>query len=128
MSTGREFPAHEFFYGAGVGYVISKRGEVIETIGVGHKLVVVHVLRDLFVTTMQVTDVGLGFLNDFPIQLENEAQDTVGGGVGWSHVQHHFFTEHIVGFGLIIVHSFRRYCGSIGCLVSRRLAHSAVLL
>ena len=86
LAARRQRPAHQFFDGAGVGDIIRQRGEIIQTVRVGHELVVVHVFRDLLVAAVEETDVGIGGVNDFAVQFEDEAQHAVSRRVGRAHV------------------------------------------
>jgi hypothetical protein len=77
LATRREFPSHEFLNGAGIGNVVSQRRQVVESVRVRNKLIVLHVLRDLFVTAVQVTDFRLGLNDHLTIQIKNDTEDTM---------------------------------------------------
>src|SRR5207302_4637222 len=87
------FPAHQFFHRQGVGDVVRQWRKMIETVGVGDKLVVLHVLGDFFVAAMEETDVGGGFGDDLAVEFEDQSQDSVGGGMRWPHVDYHLFAD-----------------------------------
>ena len=125
LTAWGKFPAHQLFHSTSVSHIVRERGEVVQSIGVRHELVVVHVLGDLFITTMQVADVGFSFFNDFTIELKHEAENPVGRGVGRAHIEHHFFAQDIIGLGTVIINSFGRGCSRIRSLVSGRFAHCA---
>ena len=57
LAARRQFPAHQFLDGERVGDVVRERRQVIEPVRVRDELVVLHVLGDLFVAAMQVTDI-----------------------------------------------------------------------
>ena len=120
LATRGQLPAHELFNGTGVSNVVGKWGEVIKAVGIRHKLVVVHALRNLLITTVKVADVRVTLGDDFAVELKNEAQHTVCGWVRWAHIQHHLFAEYILGFRLIVrVEPSLCFSCGVGCLVFR---------
>src|SRR3984893_15039565 len=96
-AAGRNLPAHQFFHGQRVSDVIGERRNVIEPIGVRYELVVLHVFGDFFVAAMQETNIGCGFGYDLAIELEHQPQDSMGRGMRWPHVEHHFLTNVPIG-------------------------------
>ena len=64
-----------------------------------------HVFRDLFVAAVEETDVGIGGVDDFAVEFENQAQHAVGGRVGRAHVQHHPLADEVIRFRMIVVRS-----------------------
>ena len=119
LTAGRQFPVHQFLHCTGIGHVVGEGREVVQPVRVGDKLVVGHVLRDLFVTAVKEASVGFGSGNHFAIKFQDEAQDPVCGGVGWPHVENHLFSKEIFGSGLVVRGCLRRVGGSIGSLVDR---------
>src|SRR5439155_25914012 len=81
FAAWRNFPAHQFFHLQGVSDIIRERREIIETVGVGNKLVVLHVLRDFFVATMKELDIRDRFGDDLAIKLKYQSQHAVSGWV-----------------------------------------------
>lgn len=63
--------------------------ERLPRIPYNHELGPRHVLRDLLVAAMKVSDVGRGLGDDLAVQFEDDPQDAVGGRVGRPHVEHH---------------------------------------
>jgi len=61
--------------------LVGHHGDVVETIKVGQGLEVCLVLDQFLGTTVQQTDVGVCADNLFTIELENQTQDTVSGGM-----------------------------------------------
>ena len=62
-----------------------------------------HVLGDLFVAAVQVADVRVRLGDDFAVQLEHDAQHSVGRRVRRTHVERHGLSEQFpiaAGFGL----------------------------
>ena len=57
LAARRQFPAHQLLDRERVGDVIRQRREIIQPVRVRHELVVLHVLRDLFIAAMEVTDI-----------------------------------------------------------------------
>ena len=96
LAARRKFPAHEFLDREGIGNVVRQRGEIIQPVRVRDKLVVLHVLGDLLVAAMQVTDMRRRFRHDLAIQLQLEAQHAVRRRVRRAHVEHHLFADLIV--------------------------------
>src|SRR4030095_7009395 len=105
----RNFPVHQFFHRQGVSDIVGQRREIIETVSVGNKLVVLHVLGDFFVATLKERDVRGRFDDELSIKLEDQSQHPVSGRVRWSHVEHHLFANLIARLlSLLIAH--RRIC------------------
>src|SRR6266567_1324886 len=105
FAAWRNFPVHQFFQRQGVSDIVSERCEIIETVSVGNKLVVLHVLRDFFVATMKKPDVRGCFGDDLAIKFEDQSQHPVSGRVRWSHVEHHLFADVIARLlSLLIAH------------------------
>jgi hypothetical protein len=65
----------------------------------------VHVFRDLLVAAVEESDVWICGINDFAVQLENEAQHAVSRRMGRAHVQHHPLADEIIRFRMIVVRS-----------------------
>ena len=86
LAARRQLPPHEFFHRQGIGHVVGQRGKVIKPVRVGHELVVLHVLCDLLVATMQVADIGVRLGDDLTVEFEHDAQHAVSRRVGWTHV------------------------------------------
>ena len=78
-----------------VGDVVGERREVIQPVRVGHELVVVHVLGDLFVAAMQVADVRRGLGDDLAVHLQDEPQHAVRGRMRRPHVEDQLLAEQI---------------------------------
>ena len=118
LPSRRKGPAHEFFDGHRVGDVVCERREVIQPIRVGDELVVVHVLGDLFVAAMQVTDVGSRLRDDLAVHFQNEPQHAMRSRVARAHVDDHFLAKQVgdvAGFfesGLGFRERVRRFKGS----------------
>ena len=98
LAARRQFPAHQLFHGERVSDVVCEWRQVIEPVGVRHELVVLHVLGDFFIATVQVTDVRSCLGDRFAIEFEHEhcaheAQDAMRGRMGRPHVQDHFFAN-----------------------------------
>ena len=93
LSARRQFPAHQFFDRERVGDVVRERREIIQPVRVRHKLVVLHVLRDLFVAAMQVTDIRRRLGDYFAIQFEDEPQNAMRRRMRRPHVEDHFFAD-----------------------------------
>ena len=93
LATWRQFPAHQFLDGERVGDVVREWGKVIQPVGIGNELVILHVLRDLFVAAMQIANIGRGLGHQLAIQLQHQPQDTVCRRVRGAHVDHHLFAE-----------------------------------
>ena len=107
LAARRQRPAHEFFDGAGVGHVVGQRREVVQTVRVGHELVVVHVFGDLLVAAVQEADIGLGLVDHLAVEFQHQAQHAVGRRVGGPHVENHAIADQVVGFRVVAV----RGCG-----------------
>ena len=104
LAAWRQFPAHQFFHRQRISHVVGQRGEVIEPVRVGHELVVLHVLRDLLVATVEITDIRVGLGNNLAVQLEHDAQHAVRRRVRRTHVDGQRFPEQFallarLGFG-----------------------------
>ena len=93
LASGREFPTHQFFDSQGVGDVVGEGGEVVESVRVGDELVVLHVLGDLLVAAMQVADHRLGLHDQLAVEVEDDLEDPVRGGVGGTEIQRHGLPE-----------------------------------
>ena len=93
FAARRQFPAHQFLHRERVGDVVRERREIIEPVRVGDELVVLHVLGDLFVAAMQITDVRRRLGDDLAVELEHETQNAVRGRMRRPHVEHHLFAD-----------------------------------
>ena len=93
LATGRKLPAHEFLNSQGVGDVVGEGSEVVETVRVGDELVVLHVLGDLLVAAMQVTDHRLGLHDQLAVEVEDDLEHPVRRGVGGAEIQRHGLPE-----------------------------------
>ena len=89
------FYSEQFLDRQHVVHVVGQWREVIQSIRIRDELVVGHALGDLFIAAMQVAYVRFGLGDDFPVHLQPQSQDSVSGGVGGAHVQHHLFALHI---------------------------------
>ena len=78
FSAWRQLPAHQLLHRERIRDVVRDRREIVESVRVGDKLVVLHVLGDLFIPAMQVADVRRSLRDNLPIQFQNDAQDAVG--------------------------------------------------
>ncbi len=105
LTARGKFPAHQFFHGAGIGDIVGQGRQVVQAVGVGNELIVVHVFGDLLIAPMQETDVGLSTDDGFTIQLQDQTQHAVRGRVRWSHVQSHALAVKIIGFGVVVIAS-----------------------
>ncbi len=112
LAARRQFPAHKLLYCQGISYIVCDRGQVVQSIRVGDELVVLHVFRDFFITSVQVANVRGRLGHDFTIQFENHAKHTVGRGVGGTHVEYEFLAQHFVGF----LHSLQAAGQCVGML------------
>ena len=119
LAPGRKLPSHQLFHCAGIGHVVGQGREVIQPIRVGNKLVVMHVLGNFLVTPVKEADIRIGLGNYFAVELQNEAEHSVGGRVRWSHIEHHFLPKKVLSARLIVCGSLRRCGGRIGNLVNR---------
>ena len=101
LATRRErlVNPHQFFHRQRVGHVVGQRGQIIQPVGVRNELGVGHVLRDLFISPMQIADLRRGFGDDFPVQFQHHAQDAVSGGMGRPHIEAHFLPVHVPRVG-----------------------------
>jgi hypothetical protein len=106
LAARRDFEFCEAFDGDGVSDVVRQRREVIQPVRVGHELVVRHVLRDLFVTAMQITDDRVALRQDLAVEFQLQPQDPVRGRVRWPHRKRHLFR-------LKLLHSSRSAGGGI---------------
>lgn len=61
--------------------LVGHHGDVVQTVKVGQRLQICLVLNQLLGTTVQQTDMRVGTDDLFTVQLENQTQHTVGGGV-----------------------------------------------
>src|SRR5438046_4874679 len=75
----------------------SKAAQEIEPIGVRHELVVLHVLGDFFVATMQETDIWCRLGNNLAIEFEHESQHAMRSRVRRAHIEDHFFADIVIG-------------------------------
>ena len=64
-----------------------------------------HVFRDLFVAAVEESDIRVGRVDDFPIQLENQPKHAMGGRVRWTHVQHHALANEVVRLRMVMIGS-----------------------
>ena len=71
MASRRQFPAHQLLDRTGVGNIVGKRCEVIQPVRVGNELVVMHVLGDLLIPSMQEAHVGVGLRDDFAVEFKD---------------------------------------------------------
>jgi len=81
-----------------VSNIVGERREIIEAIGVRNELGVGHVLGDFFIAAMQIADIGNGLGDDLAIEFEDDAKNAVSGGMGWPHVEDHFFAMKVFEF------------------------------
>ena len=88
--------AKEFFDRQRISDIVGQRRQVIEPVRVRDELAVGHVLGDLFVAAMQITDVRHRFGDDFAVEFQDNAEHAVRGGVRRPHVQHHLFALHVL--------------------------------
>ena len=93
LAARGKFPSHQLLDGASVGDVVGERSQIVEPVRVGHELVVLHVLRDLLVPAVKVADLGLRLDDLLAVQIQDDAEDPVGGGMGWAEIQRHRFPE-----------------------------------
>ena len=93
FAARRQLPTHEFFDGERVGDVVRERRQIVQPIGVRHELVVLHVLGDLLVATMQKADVRRRLRDGFAIEFEDEPQDAVRSRMRRPHVEDHFLAD-----------------------------------
>lgn len=82
--------ADEFFDSEAIAEAIGDGGDVIHAIDVGGELGVGAVFADFFDAAVEVADDAFDRLDAFAIELEDEAEDTVGRGVLRPHVEDHF--------------------------------------
>ena len=78
---GWQLPAHQLLNRESIRDVVRNWRQIVEPVRVGHELVVLHVLGDLFIAAMQVTDVGRGLGDYLAIQFQDDTQDTMGRGM-----------------------------------------------
>lgn len=97
-----QLPTEQLLHRAGVGDVVAHGGEVVHAVRVGHKLVVVAVLRDFFHAAVQVADDGVTGHNLLTVNDNLEAQHAVCRGVGGTHIQGHELAVVICVVGQII--------------------------
>jgi hypothetical protein len=93
----RDFPVHQFFNSKRVSNVVRERRKIIQSIGVRHELIVLHVLGDFFVAAMQEADVWCGFGNDLAVELEHESQNAVSCRMRRPHIEDHLFAKVAIG-------------------------------
>ena len=97
LAAGRELPAHQLLDGEGVGDVVGEGCEVIESVCVGDELVVLHVLGNLLVAAVQVANLRLCLHDQLSVEIEHDAEHSVGRGVGGAEVQGHRLPQKLAG-------------------------------
>ena len=98
FAAGGEFPSHEFLDRQGVGDVIGNRGEIVQPVGVGDELVVLHVLGDLFIPPVEVADLGSRLGHHLAGEFHDQAQDAMRGGMRGAHVEDQLLAHQLAGF------------------------------
>ena len=71
----------QFLDGQNIGDVVGKRRNVVQSIRIRDELVVSHVLSDLLVAAMQVSEYGFTLGDEIAVQFHNEPEHTVGSGM-----------------------------------------------
>ncbi len=97
LGAGRDLDAHEPLDGDGVAQVVAHGGEVVGAVGVGQEVLVPDGLALLLEAGVQVAEVGVGGDDGLAVELDDDAQHAVGGGVVGAHVENHV----AVGVGLL---------------------------
>ena len=93
LTPGRELPTHQFLDSEGVGHVVGQGSKVVQSVGVGDELVILHVFGDFFITAVQKADIRVSFGDLFAVEFEDEAKHAMGCRVRWPHVQDELFTD-----------------------------------
>jgi hypothetical protein len=83
------FKSEKFLDGEAVTEVVGEWAEVVDTISEGHNLLIELGLAGFLNTGVEITDFGIETDDDFPVDLEHEAEHAVGGRVLRSHVKDH---------------------------------------
>ena len=81
LATLRNLNVEELLHGKSEALFVGHHGDVVETVEVREGLKVGLVLDQLLGTTVQKTDVGIGSNDFLAIELQNQTQHTVGGGM-----------------------------------------------
>jgi hypothetical protein len=81
LGTLRDLDVQELLDGQGETLLIGHHGDVVETVEVGERLEVGLVLDELLGAAVQQTDMGIGANNLLAIDLENQTQHAVSGGM-----------------------------------------------
>ena len=101
--AARRFDVQQLFYRFAVAQAVRDRGDVVHAIHVGIEHGVGAVLGNLLHSAMEVADHAFGAQNFFAVELEDDAQHAVGGGMLRAHVD-----DELVGIekGLVVVFQF----------------------
>ena len=81
---------HEFFDRAAVRKIVVHRTDIVEPVGMGNKLVIGAVFRELLHTAVQISQHGGRLDEAFTFQFEDHFQHPMGGGVLGTHVEQEF--------------------------------------
>eukprot|EP00053_Salpingoeca_punica_P008372 m.75267 g.75267 ORF g.75267 m.75267 type:complete len:437 (+) comp14572_c0_seq1:246-1556(+) len=78
LGAERDLDVEQFLHGERVGLLVGHHGDVVQTVKVGQRLEVGLVLDQLLRAAVQKSDVRIGVADNLAIQLQDQAQHTVG--------------------------------------------------
>ena len=94
----RDLEAEQLFDGQAVTEIVGERIEVVDAVGERNHLLVELGLAGLLDAGMQVADLGTDADDDFAVDLDDQAQHAMRGGVLRAHVQNHAALARAIGF------------------------------
>ena len=94
----RNLQPKQFFHCERITEIVGKVGEVVDSIGQRNHLLPAQSLTLLLNPGMEISDFGTGFFDKLAVQLEHDAQHSVGRRMLRSHIQSH--APGRSGFGL----------------------------
>ena len=85
LTARRHFQFSQPFDRDGIGHVVRERRNVIQPVRIRHELIISHVLRDLLIAAMQVTNHRISLSHNLAIEFKLDAQHAVSGRMGRPH-------------------------------------------
>ena len=102
MTTLGDRDPEELLHRHAVAHVVDQWRHIVEPVGVRHDAVIVHCFSHLLETAVQVADLHFGVLDLLPVELGDDPDNPVHGGVRGTHVEKH-------------VSRFEFCCAASGC-------------